>query len=166
MSQAAIRTRKREHDGRYAFDGNLQRLCVCRHSLSVHSAGSPADCLLYSLPSNDPQREIENRHGGIEDCGCRRFQLARTKSPRDTPMDKPVKQWMCACELLFDTEYQARNCVECGPRLVFLCPVCGEPRIDEHVAVSCCPQGRDHVSSKRLHQRSYQLSHGAGAAKM
>lgn len=74
------RYQKREHDGRYAFDGNLQRLCVCGHSLAVHSAGSPADCLLYSFPENDPQRQAEQ---APVDCGCKRFRLSRTKkSPR------------------------------------------------------------------------------------
>lgn len=69
--------RKRETDGQYAFDGNLQRLCVCGHSLAVHSAGSPADCLLYSLPENDPQRQHER---APIDCGCKKFRLTRAKS--------------------------------------------------------------------------------------
>lgn len=71
------REQKRETDGRYAFDGNLARLCVCRHSLAVHAAGSPADCLLYSLSPNDPQRAVEAAHGGVENCGCQRFRLSR-----------------------------------------------------------------------------------------
>jgi hypothetical protein len=73
------RVQKRETNGQYAFDGDLTRLCVCRHSLAVHSAGSPADCLLYSLPPNDPQRAIENRNGGPEECGCTRFRLSHRR---------------------------------------------------------------------------------------
>jgi len=71
------RIQKRELDGRYAFDGNLQRLCVCGHSLGVHSGGSPADCLLYSLPLNDPQRLAE---AAPIDCGCKKFRLSRRKA--------------------------------------------------------------------------------------
>lgn len=47
-----MRVPKRETDGRYAFDGNLNRVCVCGHTLGVHASGSPADCLLYSFPSD------------------------------------------------------------------------------------------------------------------
>jgi hypothetical protein len=47
------RKQKREADGKYAFDGHLERLCVCGHSLANHSAGSPADCLFYSLPASE-----------------------------------------------------------------------------------------------------------------
>lgn len=73
------RVQKREANGQYAFDGDLTRLCVCRHSLAVHAAGSPADCLLYSLSANDPQRAIEETRGGLVECGCRKFRLSRRK---------------------------------------------------------------------------------------
>jgi hypothetical protein len=86
MPREAVRTQKREHDGKYAFDGDLQRLCVCRHSLGVHSAGSPADCLVYSLPENDPQRIAEGLHGGMDECGCQKFRLSRrTRNPPPQP---------------------------------------------------------------------------------
>lgn len=67
---------KREINGQYAFDGNLERMCACGHALANHSAGSPADCLLYSLP----QGEREALPGGLHpDCGCQRFRLSRKK---------------------------------------------------------------------------------------
>lgn len=68
---------KREIDGKYAFDGNLERMCVCGHTLARHAAGSPADCLFYSLPEYE-------RHGqpGADNprFGCQKFRLSRKKS--------------------------------------------------------------------------------------
>jgi hypothetical protein len=72
--QRKLLKQKREHDGCYAFDGNLDRLCVCGHTLGVHSAGSPADCLLYSFP--DGAVELKGQQLPI-DCGCKRFRLSR-----------------------------------------------------------------------------------------
>lgn len=75
---SATYTQKRETDGRYAFDGNLHRLCICGHSLAVHSAGSPADCLLYSFPEDSNERRAEK--ATPIDCDCKRFRLSRRKS--------------------------------------------------------------------------------------
>ena len=67
---------KRELDGRYAFDGRLERVCLCGHTLGHHSAGSPADCLFHSLPS----REREGQPGDDRpNCGCERFRAKRSK---------------------------------------------------------------------------------------
>lgn len=107
---ATVKVRKREHDGRYAFDGDLRRLCVCRHSLAVHSAGSPADCLLYSLPDNDPQRAIEEANGGLVECGCRRFQLSRRKPHNPSP-----RRYCPNCRAsITDTDVEAGACTQCG----------------------------------------------------
>ena len=75
-------SQKREHDGRYAFDGNYDRVCVCGHTLGVHGAGSPADCLLYSF--NDAEKATElasGKHTNLEiDCGCQKFRLTHLKT--------------------------------------------------------------------------------------
>jgi len=75
------RIQKREHDGKYAFDGNLDRLCVCGHTLGRHGAGSPADCLYYSLSKAErEQAKINDEPGAHDDnCRCSRFRLSRKK---------------------------------------------------------------------------------------
>ena len=68
---------KRETDGKYAFDGNLDRLCVCGHDLGAHSAGSPADCLFYSLPACERAgKPGEHNH----ECGCQKFRESRKRN--------------------------------------------------------------------------------------
>ena len=67
---------KRETDGRYAFDGRLERMCVCGHQLANHAAGSPADCLFYSMP----EYERQGKPGAdMPVCGCAKFRLSRKK---------------------------------------------------------------------------------------
>lgn len=40
----ALKIKNREiNSGRYAFDGGLERLCVCGHSLGVHAAARVKD---------------------------------------------------------------------------------------------------------------------------
>lgn len=68
MDTDTKKTRKRETDGKYAHEGNWDRLCVCGHTLGMHAAGSPADCLFYSFPEN---------HG--DPCRCPKFRLSRKK---------------------------------------------------------------------------------------
>ena len=67
---------KRETDGRYAFDGRLERLCTCGHTLGAHACGSPSDCLFYSQPERERQGKPGAEH--IE-CGCAKFKLSRRK---------------------------------------------------------------------------------------
>jgi len=44
----------------------------------------------------------------------------------------------CHCEdLIHETEYKARMCPECPPRMYVLCPACREPRPSEEAALSC-----------------------------
>lgn len=71
------RDAKREFDGKYAFDGNLDRMCVCGHTLGNHAAGSPADCLLYSLPERE---RLQLPGGDKPECGCLKFRLSRKKT--------------------------------------------------------------------------------------
>lgn len=56
---------------------------------------------------------------------------------------RPKRVYLCQCEdLIHDTERSARNCRECGPRIAYLCPKCGEPKLDYDAAIRCC-EGRD-----------------------
>jgi hypothetical protein len=74
---------KRGSDGRYEHTGKWDRLCVCGHTLGVHSAGSPADCLLYSLPEPPSyDRDLARQVNQNVRCGCQRFRLSRAKDPR------------------------------------------------------------------------------------
>jgi hypothetical protein len=65
------RQQDRDQEGRYTFDGNLDRLCVCGHTLGHHSGGAPHDCLVYSFPKGDPNKA---------ECDCPKFRLSRRKS--------------------------------------------------------------------------------------
>lgn len=57
---------KREYDGKYASDGNLDRLCVCGHMLGRHSCGSPSDCLYYSLSKTEQEQANVHFSCGVE----------------------------------------------------------------------------------------------------
>lgn len=70
---AKKRQQDRADDGRYTFDGNLDRLCVCGHRLGMHAGAHPHDCLAYSFPVGNPERP-ENA-----ECGCLKFRLSRRK---------------------------------------------------------------------------------------
>ena len=73
---AATCNQKREYDGKYAFDGRLDRLCVCGHTLAVHSSGSPPDCIFYNLP----KVEQAGKPGEAKpDCGCLKFKQSKRK---------------------------------------------------------------------------------------
>lgn len=70
------RKQKREYNGQYAYDGGLDRLCVCGHDLGSHGAGSPADCIFYSLSVC----EREGKQGADKpDCGCIKFRESKRK---------------------------------------------------------------------------------------
>lgn len=71
---------KRESTGRYTFDGNLDRMCVCGHTLGVHSCGDDAGCIFYSLSQAERLGQPGENH---KDCGCQRFrQSRRTLTPQ------------------------------------------------------------------------------------
>ena len=60
------KTKARERaTGRYSFDGNWDRLCVCGHKLAVHLAEAPHDC------------DSASHHGPA--CDCPKFRPARGK---------------------------------------------------------------------------------------
>ena len=53
------------------------------------------------------------------------------------------KVYLCPhCELIYDTEYQARNCKECTLAPYYLCPTCSEPKRDLEAAQRCHPSTR------------------------
>jgi hypothetical protein len=70
-------SQKREHNGQYAFDGRLERVCVCGHTLAHHSAGSPTDCLFYALPRSEQVGQLGS-HRPI--CFCEKFRESKTKA--------------------------------------------------------------------------------------
>ncbi|MGC2234217.1 MAG: hypothetical protein WBA09_22140 [Candidatus Acidiferrum sp.] len=68
--------RKRGDDGRFEHEGNWERLCVCGHTLGVHAAASPAQCLFYTFSPSAPER-LGKPGENNPDCGCQRFRLSR-----------------------------------------------------------------------------------------
>lgn len=68
---------KREYNGQYAYNGNLERMCVCGHAFGHHGGGSPADCLVYSFPENERKEWV---NGDKPNCGCEKFRLSRKKT--------------------------------------------------------------------------------------
>lgn len=65
---------RNEQDGRYTFDGDLGRLCVCGHSLGVHAASAPHECFLYSYSEGSEERRAEVPLNG---CRCQKFRPSR-----------------------------------------------------------------------------------------
>ena len=57
-------------NGRFAFDGNLRRLCVCGHELGKHIYGG-FEC--GTAPSLYPE---------TKGCKCQKFRLSRKKQNR------------------------------------------------------------------------------------
>jgi hypothetical protein len=52
----------RDSNGRYIYSGDWERLCVCGHTLGVHTAEAPQACGTYGT--------------GLLDCDCRQFKPA------------------------------------------------------------------------------------------
>ena len=57
----------RARDGRYTFDGNLQRPCVCGHTLADHCAGAPHECFVSTFAPYTP-------------CDCPKFRKSKKKA--------------------------------------------------------------------------------------
>ena len=66
---------ERTTDGRYTFSGNLNRLCVCGHTLAFHGAGDPV-CIFDTLPIDDQKGNAGANH---PHCGCERFRPMRVR---------------------------------------------------------------------------------------
>lgn len=67
--------RERE-TGRYGFDGDFERLCVCGHPLGLHTAEAPHECLAIDAHSIDTERFQRP----LPDCDCIRFKRSRGTS--------------------------------------------------------------------------------------
>lgn len=70
MNNAANKA-KQDRDarnGQYAFDGKLDRMCGCGHTLGLHGQGG-SDCMAGTGCMNDP-------HPGTF-CDCEKFHQAR-----------------------------------------------------------------------------------------
>lgn len=57
-----------DRNGRYTFDGDMTRMCVCGHRLGVHAGGAPHECFISTFSKSDPD------HG---QCDCPKFRLSR-----------------------------------------------------------------------------------------
>lgn len=57
--------------GRYSFDGDMSKLCVCGHTLGIHAAEAPHECF-------NQDAGLEGATG--EPCDCMKFRLPRRKS--------------------------------------------------------------------------------------
>ena len=68
---------KRDQQGRYDYEKDWDRLCVCGHTLGVHAADSPADCLLYSFLREDHQHVKDHKNSPDRNCGCEKFRPKR-----------------------------------------------------------------------------------------
>jgi hypothetical protein len=60
--------------GQYAFDGNMDRVCVCGHTLGIHCAGG-FDC--FAQPTEGHPFYVE---GLVAPCDCQRFHQSRKKA--------------------------------------------------------------------------------------
>jgi hypothetical protein len=67
---ADVKRQSRSADGRYDYDGRLERLCVCGHTLGDHAAVSPHECFRHTM--SDATAEDKQ-------CKCERFRETRRK---------------------------------------------------------------------------------------
>ncbi len=71
LSAVAPRSREKQ-SGRYGFEGGLERVCVCGHTLGAHTAAAPHEC-----GTVDPRV-----HPEAVGCECRRFRPSRAGAVR------------------------------------------------------------------------------------
>lgn len=80
MIKPASQARERA-TGRFSFEGDWGRKCVCGHELGVHTAEAPHECMnasrrhLVEASDDWADRAIEPSH-----CDCSRFRVERRKS--------------------------------------------------------------------------------------
>jgi len=68
MSKLTKAQNRERSTGRYSFDGDLDRLCVCGHPLGLHMGEAPHDCAVSTFSDIDPNKA---------ECDCPRFRPAR-----------------------------------------------------------------------------------------
>lgn len=65
--EAAKHAQNRDgRNGRYTFDGDMERLCVCGHTLGHHFGGAPHECAVSTMKPYTP-------------CDCPKFRPSRKK---------------------------------------------------------------------------------------
>jgi hypothetical protein len=64
------RPQDRAADGRYTFDGRLDRVCVCGHTFGNHGAATPHECFLHTMPEATDDERL---------CRCPKFRPSRKK---------------------------------------------------------------------------------------
>lgn len=83
-------------DGRFAFDGNMNRICVCGHRLGIHGPRG-IECLAGTNVPDDPNPP------GVE-CPCTKFRPAAT--PRTVSIECYYDR--CRERMLFQVHKGAR----------------------------------------------------------
>ncbi len=66
--------RSREDDGR--FQAGFDRVCVCGHTLGVHTAARPHECIAHDFADSAGLRPCVAGTAGII-CRCEKFKPAR-----------------------------------------------------------------------------------------
>jgi len=61
------RQNRDQRNGRYTFDGDLTRMCVCGHTLAQHFHGAPHDCAAHTMAP-------------YPKCDCPKFRQSRKKA--------------------------------------------------------------------------------------
>lgn len=69
LNPELYRQNRDDRNGRFTFDGDMTRLCVCGHTLGDHFGGAPHDCAVGTLGPLD----------GRPRCECPKFRLSRKK---------------------------------------------------------------------------------------
>ncbi|HYE90076.1 MAG TPA: hypothetical protein VEA38_03605 [Terriglobales bacterium] len=65
----AARTQPRDaQTGRYGFEGQWDRLCVCGHRLGVHTADAPHECMVRDFDKT------------AAPCDCMKFRPSRKRA--------------------------------------------------------------------------------------
>lgn len=78
MNTIAPRHQNRDdRDGRYTFDGDMSRLCVCGHSLGIHAGAAPHECFVNTFSLSSKERRAEANHEA--QCTCPKFRPSRKK---------------------------------------------------------------------------------------
>jgi hypothetical protein len=73
LEAALVRSQNREPGNmRFAFDGDMNRMCTCGHRLGVHGPGG-IECLAGTNVWDDPNPR------GVE-CECTKFKQSRRKA--------------------------------------------------------------------------------------
>jgi len=73
-------SQKRDDQGRYDYDGRMDRVCVCGGTLGIHAASAPHECLAHSVPPD------------YFKCACPKFRESKSAKRVVTHTYLPVKK--------------------------------------------------------------------------